>query len=424
MTLKKNPGYEEISKIRHLEEELAKTIDLLGLSDKSSKEVIKENPDISKISEKLDIWKKEMEQENFPLKAYESICINGAVLVDGNYLYLESLRAMSDFILNGNLKSPKFGEHMKLFKFSADDEKNILNTIAKNSEALSKSLSSIANHLFMLNTGQIYKKIIKNVYEIEKDVYSREELISLINGSSRPKSSNTLFYDWSLDVNFFDALLPDNKDAISYVEKISQRFNGNKNTENVLRELNLGIWKSYHEGKNTEVPYDLKNKYIEKIKTEMKGDLILGRKKLNLHNLTGHVYASEKEVDTNLTIKGAELANRSDLDFILLVTNDGDFRPLIKYMKEKKKKVFLYSPGDPKRVSKHLINTIGKNNCIARSDVMGAFKEAFPFWEKLQPSESTDFSILSFSSLILDNESLEKIFRNHKEDFVSKDNKI
>lgn len=424
MTLKKNPGYEEISKIRHLEEELAKTIDLLELTDKSSKEVIKANPDISKISEKLDIWKKEMEQENFPLKAYESICINGAVLVDGNYLYLESLRAMSDFILNGNLKSPKFGEHMKLFKFSADDEKNILNTIAKNSEALSKSLSSIANHLFMLNTGQIYKKIIKNVYEIEKDVYSREELISLINGSSRPKSSNTLFYDWSLDVNFFDALLPDNKDAISYVEKISQRFNGNKNTENVLRELNLGIWKSYHEGKNTEVPYDLKNKYIEKIKTEMKGDLILGRKKLNLHNLTGHVYASEKEVDTNLTIKGAELANRSDLDFILLVTNDGDFRPLIKYMKEKKKKVFLYSPGDPKRVSKYLIDIIGKNNCIARTDVMETLTKGIPLWEKLHPSEDFDFSLLSFQSLMADNESLEEIFRKHIEDLISKDSKI
>ena len=424
MTLKKNPGYEEISKIRHLEEELAKTIDLLELTDKSSKEVIKANPDISKISEKLDIWKKEMEQENFPLKAYESICINGAVLVDGNYLYLESLRAMSDFILNGNLKSPKFGEHMKLFKFSADDEKNILNTIAKNSEALSKSLSSIANHLFMLNTGQIYKKIIKNVYEIEKDVYSREELISLINGSSRPKSSNTLFYDWSLDVNFFDALLPDNKDAISYVEKNSQKFNSNKKVENILRELNLGIWKSFHEGKDTEVPYDLKNKYIDKIKLKLEGDLILGRKILNLNFFKGSVYASEKEVDTNLTIKGTELANKDDLDFILLVTNDGDFTPLIKYMKEKRKKVFLYSPGDPKRVSKHLINTIGKNNCIARSDVIGTLKGGIPLWEKFQPPEGFDFSLLSFSSLMSDSESLEEIFRKHIEDFKSKDNKI
>ena len=55
MALKKNPGYEWISKINFLEEELAKNyVDWLGASDKYSKEFITANPDI--FSEPED-WK-------------------------------------------------------------------------------------------------------------------------------------------------------------------------------------------------------------------------------------------------------------------------------------------------------------------------------------------------------------------------------
>ena len=349
MAIKKNSGYELLSTIEYLEREVAQSyIDWTGLKNKYSKEVIAENPDIfaesdnwklwkKETSEKLKILQKKIEQQNFPLKAYESICINGAVLVDGNHLYLESLRTMSDFILDGNLRSPKFSKFIKALQFSDDDEKYILSALAKDSEALSNSLSTIANLLFMMNTSEIYEEIIKKVYDIDKDIYSREDLQSAIEGSSRPKSSNTLFYDWSLDVNFFDAELPTNEEAINYIKKNSIKVN-----DEALRNLNLGLWKSYHEGENSLVPYDLKNDYIKKIKELMEGDLILGRKMLNL-NKWGHVNAKEKEVDTKLTIKGVELANRNDLDFILLVTNDGDFVPLVEYMKEKKKILSIFS---------------------------------------------------------------------------------
>jgi len=383
-------------------------IDWSGAKDKYSKEDIAKNPDVfaepenwklikKEVSEKLKIAKKEIEQKNFPLKAYESICINGGVLVDGHYLYLESLRTMSHFILDGDLNSPKLSKYLKCLLFSDDDEKNILNTFAKDSEALSNSISSIANGLFMMNTINIYEEIIKKVYGVDKDIYMREELLNVIDeGSSRPKSSNTLFYDWSLDVNFFDAELPSNEKAINFIKRNSIKVN-----DETLRNLNLGLWQNYHEGENILVPYDLKNDYIKKIKKLMKGDLILGRKELNLNN-GGYVYANEKEVDARLMLKGIELADRDDLDFILLVTNDGDFVPLIEWIKGKKKKVFLYSPGDPKRISKYLIDAVGKNNCIGRDYGDNNIIKKYADLKDQPRLEKVGFAISVFVSLIFD----------------------
>jgi len=414
MAIKRNSGYEVLSLLKEQEREIALMekgyLDWIGAKDKYSKEDIAKNPDAfaepegfkllkKENSESLKIAKKEIEQKNFPLKAYESICINGGVLVDGNYLYLESLRAMSHFILDGDLNSPKLSKYLGVFLFSDDDEKNILNVLAKDSEALSNSISSIANGLFMMNTTNIYEEIIKKVYGVDKDIYMREELLNVIDeGSSRPKSSNTLFYDWSLDVNFFDAELPSNEKAINFVKRNSIKVN-----DETLRNLNLGLWQNYHEGENILVPYDLKNDYIKKIKKLMEGDLILGRKMLDL-NKHGYGYVYEKEVDTKLTLKGVELADRDDLDFILLVTNDGDFAPLIEAMKGKKKKVFLYSPGDPKRISKYLIDAVGKNNCIGRdyvdsNDIRKKYGVALNDQPKL---EKFGFAISVFLSLIFD----------------------
>ena len=357
----------------------------------------KNDPKIQEIISKSKELKLKYQREYFCLTGYESIEVKGGVLVDGNYLYLESLRTLKDYILDGDIVNPQFNKNIEAENiFLYDDLKLLLKLISEDEDALANSIVKIASFLFTFNTKNIYKSIIHKLINTKRNIYERDELVSILGNKQKknPKISETIYYDYELDVNFFDAYLPELDNAYRILQSESKKAKNSYKSDDFLKQLESGIWQSYHEGENTSVPYNLKNKYINQINKIFSGDLVLGRKILKRNDFRGNFFGQEKEVDTSLTIKGVELANQKDLDFVLLVTNDSDFIPLVEYMQEKEKKVFLYSPGKPKKIANSLVDVIGSDNCLNRNNYFHNSKLSL-----FKKDDDSDFMIMAFLSL-------------------------
>jgi len=401
MGIHRNFGFDTQKNIEYMESNLEAVLSGKDVPEKFKEAAVnnaKNDPKVLNAVSKVKELKLQYQREYFCLTGYESIEVKGGVLVDGNYLYLESLRTLKDFILDGDIINPQFNKYFEAENiFLHDEQKLLLKSISEDEDALASSIVKIASFLFTLNTGNIYKSIIQKLFQTKRNIYEREELVSILCNKEikKPMISETIYYDYELDVNFFDAKLPELDKAYRILQSESKKAKNGYKSDDYLKQLKSGIWQSYHEGETTSVPYNLKNKYINQISKSLSGDLIEGRKILK-RNFLGGFFGQEKEVDTRLTIKGVELANQNDLDFVLLVTNDSDYIPLIEYMHEKNKKVFLYSPGKPKQIANSLVNVIGSDNCLNRNNYFHNSKLSV-----LKKDDDSDFKLMAFLSVFM-----------------------
>lgn len=331
---------------------------------------------LKEILKKYDELKEQYEKINASCEEYESLTVNGAVLIDGNYLYLEALRTIEDYVLNNDINYDTWNWLISHNYASEEEIKKLLDHIKDNK---AEYLVNAVKWLVFTNLHYIYHKICKQFISSSKNIYVREELQDKINNDDIPNPSETMFFDWTLDVNIFDAKLPDLNKAIHFAETRCREYNFSaEQTNRALKVLRRQQWENFHEGGLRIVPYNLKNEYINLLEEIMKADLVLGKKYINV-NARGGITANEKEVDTRLTIKGMELASQEEIDYVLLITNDGDFVPLVEQLKSNNKKVYLYSPGTPKRISRPLKLAIGKENCLDRTFVLRKY-----IYEKLK----------------------------------------
>lgn len=326
--------------------------------------------------------RKQAEREQL-LAPYETLPTKGVVLVDGNHCYLEAVKAFQLF----NESYDKHG-------FEELKSKVILNPYQ---EIKGKHLAGHVVHTFDKLADQLGYWVARGLVGADKDIVSRN---TILYGGDKLDPNKTILLDVDIETFIFDARLPTDSETIRCLESewnAAKKLGQDNKREGIGSWLDLikdGMWCTYHESGHLIVRYALKDEFLDALtqsdftdeemadrgdpiwdvplNCDGKTQLVCGEKILYV-SARGEVFQREKGVDTLFVIKGCEIAARSDVDFVCIVTNDTDYEPLIEHIKSKGKDVYLYSSGDPKRISKPLIGTVGWNNCITLKELVSDF---------------------------------------------------
>ena len=184
----------------------------------------------------------------------------------------------------------------------------------------------------------------------------------------------------------FDANLPEKKFAIKRAKEWKQNSNNEfdkKNIDIYINDLDKDLFPFYKEGKHIKAPYDSKESYLDFLqKDALIGDnteIILGKKYINWRP---GLISNEKGVDTQLVIKGCEYANNKETKIVCLVTNDGDFEPLVKYLQSKGKIVFLLAL-ENSRICKPLREAVGERYFNLDHEFFETAAMTAHYWEQV-----------------------------------------
>ena len=188
-----------------------------------------------------------------------------------------------------------------------------------------------------------------------------EEIIKSIGISDENKKLN-------INSFIFDAHLPPIADVI---RKLKNELHKNLQKQDIYIEKKLQYHLQNLENKKIEfftgtgkcviAPYTTKETYLKFLENDaMIGDQIklkFGRKYINWNY--NSLSMKEKGVDAKLVIQGVESANDPNVDYICLIASDGDFEPLVEYIKSKNKEVILLPMTD--QASKPLIRSVNQH---------------------------------------------------------------
>ena len=330
------------------------------LMDKKKKSII----DTKKF---IEDFEKEKAKEEEILSQYERINTKGAVLIDGNHVLLEVLNDIDVF--NNNIKENPMLE-------------NIFTAYRKSSKA--QEMKNIWGsppdpvHVadYVGETIRMMEDIIPHwvIGELLPDNKRSLSVGSILYGSYEIEDpENVIAVDMNCDLTIFDAELPKKSNLIRKLEReAAHKWGSDWKKEKIQEWLDLiksNKWRLWAGGGYRELPFDFKNTFLEVLGSDFSYNAgfnkELGNRKIYVKR-DGDVFQSEKGVDSRLVIAGCDLAEIREIDWVLLITNDGDYVPLIDRLKERGKEVFIFSWGNPKRQSRELVNAVGDSNAIPK----------------------------------------------------------
>ena len=276
--------------------------------------------------------------------------INVAFLIDGNHTFLHCLEENQKKLTQLKKDVETKSKEDRIENFKNNIIRHSKKQLEKDPESFNKKMSEMID--------RFYKDKDIDVERIERLQRFRGEDIA-------PFFSEPLFifqnefediFIESIGLNpkntklnketfIFDANLPEIEFTIKLAKKEKQNSNKDfekKYIDSHIKDFEEGLFPFYKEGKHIKAPYDTKKSYLDFLqKDALIGDdteIILGKKYVNWRP---RLSSNEKGVDTQLVIKGCEYANDEDTRIVCLVTNDGDFEPLVKHLQSKGKIVFL-----------------------------------------------------------------------------------
>ncbi len=322
------------------------------LMDKKKKSII----DTKKF---IEDFEKEKAKEEEILSQYERINTKGAVLIDGNHVLLEVLNDIDVF--NNNIK-----ENPMFMSSKAQEMKNIWG---------SPDPVHVADYVG--ETIRMMEDIIPHwvIGELLPDNKRSLSVGNILSGSYEIEDpENVIAVDMNCDITIFDAELPKKSNLIKKLEtrwETAHKGGNDWKKEKIQKWLDLiksNKWRLWAGGGYRELPFDFKNTFLEVLGSDILNagfNKELGNRKIDV-KMDGDVFQSEKGVDSRLVIAGCDLAEIREIDWVLLITNDGDYVPLIDRLKERGKEVFIFSWGNPKRQSRELLNAVGDSNAIPK----------------------------------------------------------
>lgn len=329
------------------------------LMDKKKKSII----DTKKF---IEDFEKEKAKEEEILSQYERINTKGAVLIDGNHVLLEVLNDIDVF--NNNIKENPMLE-------------NIFTAYRKSSKA--QEMKNIWGsppdpvHVadYVGETIRMMEDIIPHwvIGELLPDNKRSLSVGNILSGSYEIEDpENVIAVDMNCDITIFDAELPKKSNLIRKLEReAAHKWGSDWKKEKIQEWLDLiksNKWRLWAGGGYRELPFDFKNTFLEVLGSDILNagfNKELGNRKIYVKR-DGDVFQSEKGVDSRFVIAGCDLAEIREIDWVLLITNDSDYVPLIDRLKERGKEVFIFSWGNPKRQSRDLLDAVGVSNAIPK----------------------------------------------------------
>ena len=335
------------------------------LMDKKKKSIIDTKKFIEDVKKKRA---KEEAKEEEILSQYERINTKGAVLIDGNHVLLEVLNDIDVF--NNNIKENPMLE-------------NIFTAYRKSSKA--QEMKNIWGsppdpvHVadYVGETIRMMEDIIPHwvIGELLPDNKRSLSVGNILSGSYEIEDpENVIAVDMNCDITIFDAELPKKSNLIKKLEtrwETAHKGGNDWKKEKIQKWLDLiksNKWRLWAGGGYRELPFDFKNTFLEVLGSDILNagfNKELGNRKIDVKS-DGDVFQSEKGVDSRFVIAGCDLAEIREIDWVLLITNDGDYVPLIDRLKERGKEVFIFSWGNPNFQSRELVNAVGDSNAIPK----------------------------------------------------------
>ena len=313
-------------------------------------------------------------------KEYDQVDLKGAILIDGHHVFLKIIQEIVDF--NNDPEGWIGAQKIKLFKQKADGFLNRL----KKTETFSLDPLVVGQFYARLVLGlstfahkHVYEKTFKDGRKIIFDEHRLNPNLPAFLKEHPPKDHVVINAQSRTSV--FDAAMPDKDDLMKSFKralKKNLRENKHKNARNIqefIEELEDGNWSFWlnHEVGHVTVPYNLKNETLEILGMNvLRGEWQLTALVREINAYKGRRESKEKGVDTSLVIKGCELANDKDCDWVCLITNDGDHAPLIRHLQSKGKEVYLNAITERKKFAKTLIAALAsEEHSLSIADTLG-----------------------------------------------------
>lgn len=295
-------------------------------------------------------------------KEYEQVDLRGAVLVDGHHVFLSIIIEIQNL-----KKNPE--SWLKSININVLDKKRnnyvekLLSTSFANLDPVSICMfyKSIVNGISRHAYQNVYNKIFEDNRRLIFDEHRFRKDLDLFTKAFPPDDCVLANVDNSLFI--FDAKQPDKNKLLKTLTtslnyfKETKKYKAISNIEEFLEILARDQFVFLRSNEDTRVPYDLKDKVLASLimdRTFFDNKWKLRITEREIDGFSGFIRSREKGVDTNLVIQGCELANNKKIDWVSLVTNDGDHAPLIDYLRSKGKEVYLTALEENKYISKHL----------------------------------------------------------------------
>ena len=305
------------------------------------------------------------------------------ILVDGHHLYL---RALSDILHCNEIVSKGGLPAIELEKGRRSKLERIPVTalsIATYSIILLAEIESCIEELLVKVIEK--QRTRKTVSWRALNTRKKEEVYDFVK-------NKPLIVNVHSSASVFDAMLPDERTT---TDTVNRYFKKNVESDKLLQKidefLDLAKWGHYDQQLPTSrkssliVPWRLKNDYID-ILRKHGVNVVQGEKRIRLNN--NGPYFQEKGVDVNLTIHALESSNEKKTGNFCLVTNDADYVPLVKKLREKKKNVFL-TILDEDYGSDSLKASVGKNMILTKSDTTKGMRRLSISLEELDAMQLT-----------------------------------
>lgn len=308
---------------------------------------------------------------------YEHLELRGAVLIDGHHVFLNIIRSVQKLRRNPeSFMKTLFPESQDLSKpIALATESEIFQhhprRIARIYGECVLRICDYANEKFkedVLGDVRAFLPIHKLgiPFELKSGDVTKLDPIKVAKAILAEHPPEDFIVTKTAEQRWiFDATMPDQKEVKKNLEKNYQYWNGkdkgrSNNLNSFLTTMERGNW-GFFENQirgSIVVPYDLKNKVLEALEEKdwMFGEFNLHTQVRKISGFNGFVESREKGVDTKLVIKGCELAESNKIDWVWLVTSDGDHAPLIEHLKAKGKEVFLTSLSYPSNALLHALN--------------------------------------------------------------------
>lgn len=320
-----------------------------------------------KIKSFLKRFDKEQQIKSELLKHYEKVDLKGAILIDGHHVFINIIRRIDDLRRNpeGFLRN----------NFFPNEDPERLNNL------VSSIKSSKLYHYDPRKVARVYGECVFRMVGFANEIFKAEILDD--DRDFLPESKLRIPMDYSdkvveaVDIQeyanlflkqyppdthlvykgeeerwIFDATMPEKNEIKSKLERNYEYWIQNdrdkaSNIHTFLKLLNEDKW-GFFENQvrgSIVVPFNLKNDVLSNLNDEewAFGRFGLQTQERSISGWTGYVENREKGVDTKLVIKGCELAAAQDVDWVWILTADGDHAPLIDHFNESGKEVFLTS---------------------------------------------------------------------------------
>lgn len=257
---------------------------------------------------------------------------------------------------------------------------------------------------------EFHKKFLNNLSFSFERIFKNGEHLKRWLKLKKIESMPAIISKLTLESFIFDADLPPkdflfNKLSNDLIDAERWHLNSKKDyLKEALDNLKNNVWDFPFEKSQIKAPYNSKTKFLDflenkyAIHQENKTLLIRGKKYINAHNT--YLSQHEKEVDARLVIKGCEAAHNKKVDFVCLITNDGDYLPLVQHLQGNNKQVFLLSLVDEKTVSNPLKKQVGVKNIININNIDS------------KTLSDVDWEYEQFRCYMGDQENLETIYEN------------